>query len=113
MSGRPTALSQFSNDPGFIELSIRKVEIAGIVTVANGLLSMTQIGRNLTDAVDGILGGAEETGFYAPSGGAGQRHAWGKRRRRSSWSRGRTPRSDPRRILRAEVCSRSARYSEV
>src|SRR5712692_6373914 len=37
----------------FIELSTRKVEIAG---VANGLW-MSQIGRNLTDAVDGILNG--------------------------------------------------------
>jgi putative transposase len=40
----------------FIELSTRKVEIAGIATVANGLW-MSQIGRNLTDAVDGILNG--------------------------------------------------------
>ena len=40
----------------FIELSTRKVEIAGIATVANGLW-MSQIGRNLTDAVDGILQG--------------------------------------------------------
>ena len=38
----------------FIELSTRKVEIAGIATAANGLW-MSQIGRNLTDAVDGIL----------------------------------------------------------
>jgi transposase InsO family protein len=38
----------------FIELSTRKVEIAGIASVANGLW-MDQIGRNLTDAVDGIL----------------------------------------------------------
>jgi putative transposase len=38
----------------FIELSARKVEIAGIATAANGLW-MSQIGRNLTDAVDGIL----------------------------------------------------------
>src|SRR5207302_683373 len=38
----------------FIELSTRKVEIAGIAAVANGLW-MSQIGRNLTDAVDGIL----------------------------------------------------------
>jgi transposase InsO family protein len=37
-----------------IELSTRKVEIAGIASVANGLW-MNQIGRNLTDAVDGIL----------------------------------------------------------
>jgi len=40
----------------FIELSTRKVEIAGIASVANGLW-MEQIGRNLTDAVDEILKG--------------------------------------------------------
>jgi putative transposase len=40
----------------FIELSTRKVQIAGIASVANGLW-MNQIGRNLTDAVDGILKG--------------------------------------------------------
>lgn len=40
----------------FIELSTRKVEIAGIATNANGLW-MSQIGRNLTDAVDGLLKG--------------------------------------------------------
>ena len=40
----------------FIELSTRKVEIAGIATAANGLW-MSQIGRNLTDTVDGILPG--------------------------------------------------------
>ena len=40
----------------FIELSTRKVEIAGIASVANGLW-MTQIARNVTDAVDGILQG--------------------------------------------------------
>jgi transposase InsO family protein len=40
----------------FIELSTRKVEIAGIAADANGLW-MSQIGRNLTDAVDGILNG--------------------------------------------------------
>src|SRR5258706_6196557 len=34
----------------------RKVEIAGIASAANGLW-MSQIGRNLTDAVDGILNG--------------------------------------------------------
>ncbi len=39
-----------------MELSTRKVEIAGIGRVANGLW-MSQIGRNLTDAVDGILNG--------------------------------------------------------
>ena len=40
----------------FIDLSTRKVEIAGIASVANGLW-MSQVGRNLTDAVDGILNG--------------------------------------------------------
>ena len=40
----------------FIELSTRKVEIAGIAATANGLW-MRQIARNLTDAVDGILNG--------------------------------------------------------
>ncbi len=40
----------------FIELSTRKVEIAGIASGANGLW-MLQIGRNVTDAVDGILNG--------------------------------------------------------
>ena len=40
----------------FIELSTRKMEIAGIASIANGLW-MSQIGRNLTDAVDGILNG--------------------------------------------------------
>lgn len=40
----------------FIELSTRKVEIAGIAPVANGLW-MNQIGRNLTDTVDGVLKG--------------------------------------------------------
>jgi putative transposase len=39
-----------------IELSTRKVQIAGAASVANGLW-MSQIGRNLTDAVDGILKG--------------------------------------------------------
>ena len=39
-----------------IELSTRKVEVAGIAAVANGLW-MHQIGRNLTDAVDRILKG--------------------------------------------------------
>ena len=38
----------------FIELSTRKVEIAGIAQVANGLW-MSQIARNLTDAEQGIL----------------------------------------------------------
>ena len=40
----------------FIELSTRKVEIAGTAPVANGLW-MSQIGRNLTGSVDGILKG--------------------------------------------------------
>jgi hypothetical protein len=40
----------------FIELSTRKVEIAGIASPATGLW-MSQIGRNLTDATDGILSG--------------------------------------------------------
>src|SRR5258705_1114179 len=40
----------------FIELSTRKVEIAGITSVANGLW-MTQVARNVTDPVDGFLKG--------------------------------------------------------
>ena len=40
----------------FIELSTRKADIAGIGAAANGLW-MGQIGRNVTDAVDGILKG--------------------------------------------------------
>jgi putative transposase len=40
----------------FIELSTRKVEIAGIAQVSNGLW-MSQIARNLTDAEQGILTG--------------------------------------------------------
>jgi len=40
----------------FIELSTRKVEIAGIALIANGLW-MSQVGCNLTDAVDGIRKG--------------------------------------------------------
>lgn len=39
-----------------IDLAIRKVEIAGIATAANGLW-MSQIGRNLSGAVDGIFNG--------------------------------------------------------
>ena len=39
-----------------IELATRRVEIAGIARTANGLW-MSQIGRNLTDAADGILNG--------------------------------------------------------
>ena len=38
----------------FIDLSTRKVEIAGIGRAANGLW-MSQIARNLTDSEDGIL----------------------------------------------------------
>ena len=40
----------------FMELSTRNVQIAGIATAANKLW-MSEIGRNLTDAVDGILNG--------------------------------------------------------
>jgi putative transposase len=40
----------------FLELSTRKVQIAGIASTANGLW-MAQMGRNVTDAVDGILHG--------------------------------------------------------
>jgi putative transposase len=40
----------------FIDLGTRKVEIAGIAQVANGLW-MSQIARNLTDSEDGILNG--------------------------------------------------------
>jgi transposase InsO family protein len=40
----------------FLELATREVEIAGVASAANGLW-MTQIGRNLTDPVDGILKG--------------------------------------------------------
>ena len=40
----------------FIELSTRKVQIAGTASHANGLW-MSQIGRNLTDAVDSIVKG--------------------------------------------------------
>ena len=40
----------------FIELSTRRVQIAGISAVADGLW-MNQIARNLTDAVDGLLKG--------------------------------------------------------
>ena len=38
----------------FLDLSTRQVEIAGIASTANGLW-MSQVGRNVTDAVDGIL----------------------------------------------------------
>jgi putative transposase len=40
----------------FIDLSTRKVAIAGIASHANGLW-MSQVGRNATDALDGILTG--------------------------------------------------------
>jgi putative transposase len=40
----------------FIDLCTQKVEIAGIVSGANGLW-MSQIGRRVTDAADGILHG--------------------------------------------------------
>ena len=40
----------------FMDLCTRKVELAGIASSANGLW-MSQIGRNITDAVDGILNG--------------------------------------------------------
>src|SRR4029450_8232199 len=38
----------------FIELSTRRVEVAGIPSVANGLW-MTQIARNISDTVDGLV----------------------------------------------------------
>jgi len=40
----------------FMELSTRKVEIGGIASSPSGLW-MNQIGRNVTDAVDGVLNG--------------------------------------------------------
>jgi transposase InsO family protein len=40
----------------FIELSTRRVEVAGIASVANGLW-MSQIARNISDSVEGILTG--------------------------------------------------------
>jgi transposase InsO family protein len=40
----------------FLDLSTRKVEIAGIASRANGLW-MSQVARHATDAVDGILNG--------------------------------------------------------
>jgi len=40
----------------FLQLSTRRVEIAGIASNANGLW-MSPIGRNLTDSVDGLLKG--------------------------------------------------------
>ena len=44
----------------FMELSTHKVEIAGIASSPSGLW-MTQIGRNLTDEVDGLLKGKQYT----------------------------------------------------
>jgi hypothetical protein len=41
----------------FLILFFLEVEIAGIASSANGLW-MAQIGRNVTDAVDGILNGS-------------------------------------------------------
>src|SRR5262245_25390926 len=40
----------------FIELSTRRIEIAGMASVANGLW-MSQIARNISDSVEGILAG--------------------------------------------------------
>ena len=40
----------------FLELSTRRVEVAGIASVANGLW-MSQIARNISDTVDGIVRG--------------------------------------------------------
>lgn len=40
----------------FMDLSTRRIEIAGISAIANGFW-MNQIARNLTDAVDGLLKG--------------------------------------------------------
>ena len=40
----------------FLDLSARKLEIVGIAAHANGLW-MSQIGRNLTNSVDGLLRG--------------------------------------------------------
>jgi putative transposase len=40
----------------FIELSTRRVEVAGIASLANGLW-MSQIARNISDTVDGIVRG--------------------------------------------------------
>ena len=42
--------------PFFIELSTRRVQLAGISTNANGLW-MNQVARNLTDSEDGLLKG--------------------------------------------------------
>ena len=40
----------------FLDLSTRQVEIAGVASTVNGLW-MSQVGRKVTDAVDGILNG--------------------------------------------------------
>src|SRR5690242_21406365 len=40
----------------FMELSTRRVEIAGVASKANGLW-MTQIARNVTDEIDGFIKG--------------------------------------------------------
>jgi hypothetical protein len=40
----------------FIELSTRRAEVAGIASVANGLW-MSQIARNISDTVDGLVKG--------------------------------------------------------
>jgi hypothetical protein len=40
----------------FIELSTRRVQVAGIASVANGLW-MSQIARNISDTVDGLVRG--------------------------------------------------------
>jgi transposase InsO family protein len=40
----------------FMDLSTRRVEVSGIASSANGLW-MSQIGRNLTDAMDGFFAG--------------------------------------------------------
>ena len=48
----------------FIELSTRKVQIAAIATDADGLW-MSQIGRHLTDAVDGIVKGSATSSMIA------------------------------------------------
>jgi hypothetical protein len=40
----------------FIELSTRRVEVAGIASVANGLW-MSQIARNISDTIDGLVRG--------------------------------------------------------
>jgi putative transposase len=51
----------------FMELSTRKVEIAGVATSADGMW-MSQIGRNLSDAVDGTLHGKRYLVHELPAG---------------------------------------------